>query len=143
MDVAHLLATKGHDVTTVSAERPVRDAVELLRERGIGALVVVDGRGPLAGILSERDVVRALARSGAGALDERVRDLMTADVVTCEPATTITALMTTMTERRIRHVPVLDDGRLVGLVSIGDVVKARVDDLERERRELLDYVSAR
>ena len=143
MNVTSLLGAKGSDVATVSAERSVGDAVHLLRERRIGALVVVDGQGPLAGILSERDVVRALAEDGPDVTARRVRDLMTADVVTCEPATTVTTLMTIMTERRIRHVPVVEDGHLVGLVSIGDVVKARVDELERERRELLDYVSGR
>ncbi len=143
MNVAHLLATKGRDVATINQERSVRDAVAMLRERGIGALVVVGGTGPLTGILSERDVVRAFAREGADALDLRVAALMSTSVTTCEESTSVNELMTTMTEKRIRHVPVVQGGLLVGIVSIGDVVKARVTELENEKRDLLEYVSAR
>ena len=143
MNVAHLLATKGRDVATINQERSVRDAVAMLKQRGIGALVVVGGTGPLTGILSERDVVRAFAREGADALDLRVAALMSTSVTTCEEATSVNELMTTMTEKRIRHVPVVQGGLLVGIVSIGDVVKARVTELENEKRDLLEYVSAR
>ncbi len=143
MNVAHLLATKGRDVATINQERSVRDAVAMLKERGIGALVVVGGTGPLTGILSERDVVRAFAREGADALDLRVAALMSTSVTTCEESTSVNELMTTMTEKRIRHVPVVQGGLLVGIVSIGDVVKARVTELENEKRDLLEYVSAR
>ena len=143
MNVAHLLATKGRDVATINQERTVRDAVAMLKERGIGALVVVGGTGPLTGILSERDVVRAFAREGADALDLRVAALMSTSVTTCEESTSVNELMTTMTEKRIRHVPVVQGGLLVGIVSIGDVVKARVTELENEKRDLLEYVSAR
>jgi CBS domain-containing protein len=143
VNVAHLLATKGRDVATINQERSVRDAVAMLKERGIGALVVVGGTGPLTGILSERDVVRAFAREGADALDLRVAALMSTSVTTCEESTSVNELMTTMTEKRIRHVPVVQDGLLVGIVSIGDVVKARVTELENEKRDLLEYVSAR
>ena len=143
MNVAHLLATKGRDVATINQERSVHDAVAMLKERGIGALVVVGGTGPLTGIVSERDVVRAFAREGADALDLRVAALMSTSVTTCEGATTVNELMTTMTEKRIRHVPVVQCGLLVGIVSIGDVVKARVTELENEKRDLLEYVSAR
>ncbi len=143
MNVSHLLATKGRDVATINQERSVRDAVAMLKERGIGALVVVGSVGPLTGVLSERDVVRAIARDGADALDERVSALMSTDVTTCTEATSVNQLMSLMTEKRIRHVPVVESAMLVGLVSIGDVVKARVHELENEKRDLLDYVSAR
>ncbi|MHB8334997.1 MAG: CBS domain-containing protein [Acidimicrobiales bacterium] len=143
MNVANLLATKGRDVATINQERTVRDAVAMLKARGIGALVVVGGTGPLTGILSERDVVRAFAREGDNALDLRVAALMSTSVTTCEESTSVNELMTTMTEKRIRHVPVVQGGLLVGIVSIGDVVKARVTELENEKRDLLEYVSAR
>ncbi len=143
MNVAQLLASKGREVATINQERSVRDAVAMLKERGIGALVVVGGAGPLTGILSERDVVRAIAREGADALDLRVSALMSTDVTTCTEATSVNQLMSLMTEKRIRHVPVVESSLLVGLVSIGDVVKARVNELESEKRDLLDYVSAR
>ncbi len=143
MNVAHLLATKGREVATINQERSVRDAVAMLKERGIGALVVVGGTGPLTGILSERDVVRAFAREGADALELRVASLMSSEVTTCDESTSVNELMTLMTDKRIRHVPVVQGGLLVGLVSIGDVVKARVNELELEKRDLLEYVTAR
>jgi CBS domain-containing protein len=143
MNVTHLLSIKGREVTTISPQRSVRDALDVLREHGIGALVVRGATAPFDGILSERDIVRALAADGAAALDHTVDELMTREVNVCEESTSLASLMTLMTEKRIRHVPVVRDGQLTGLVSIGDVVKARVDELERERRELLDYVSAR
>ena len=143
MHVTSLLDTKGRDVATVDQAVSVRDAVGLMKDRSIGALVVTGAVAPLVGIISERDVVRHLALRGAGILDESVATLMSTSVTTCDPLTSCTTLMGMMTEHRIRHVPVLDEGRLVGLVSIGDVVKARFDELEREKRDLLDYVSAR
>ena len=143
MKVSHLLETKGSEVSTISQERTVKDAVALLKERGIGALVVTGATPPLVGMFSERDVVRALATSGEKALDQKVADLMSRDVVTCTLATDLTELMTTMTERRFRHVPVVEDDRLLGLISIGDVVKARLEELEHDKRDLLDYVSGR
>jgi CBS domain-containing protein len=141
--VSQVLSVKGHDVATISQERTVADALALLKERGIGALVVTGPAVPLAGIFSERDAVRALATSGAAALDQKVADLMSADVVTCQESTDLTQLMVTMTEHRIRHVPVVEESKLVGLVSIGDVVKARLEELEHDKRDLLDYVSGR
>lgn len=143
MKVAQLLGAKGREVSTISQERSISDAVALLKERGIGALVVTGPQPPLAGILSERDVVRALATRGADALSLTVSELMSREVVTCHGSTELNDLMVTMTQRRIRHVPVVEDGRLTGLVSIGDVVKSRIDELETEKRELLDYVSGR
>jgi signal-transduction protein with cAMP-binding, CBS, and nucleotidyltransferase domain len=143
MDVSSLLATKGRVVHTIAHTASINDAVTKLHDERVGALVVTGDRPPLVGLLSERDIVMRLAEDGVSILDRAVADLMTTDVATCAPSTTVMELMTVMTERRIRHVPVLEDNELVGLVSIGDVVKLRLDELERERRELLEYVSAR
>jgi CBS domain-containing protein len=143
MNVTTLLEGKGHDVATIDQAAPVTDALSAMREHGIGALVVTGATPPLVGIVSERDVVRHLAERGASILDEPVSALMSSSVTTCDPTTSATTLMGIMTEHRIRHIPVLEENRLVGIVSIGDVVKARFDELERERRDLLDYVSAR
>jgi CBS domain-containing protein len=134
---------KQQNVATISQERTVNDALLLLKERGIGALVVTGPTPPLVGIFSERDAVRALATSGADALNMTVAQLMSTDVKTCDVTTTVTELMGLMTERRIRHLPVVHDNQLVGMISIGDVVKARFDELEHEKKDLLDYVSAR
>ena len=143
MHVSDLLAAKGRDVATISQESSVASALGVLRDRGIGAIVVTSSVAPLSGILSERDVVRALAIHGAAALDMAVSDLMSSTVTTCTEENSLDELMTLMTQQRIRHVPVVVDDALVGLVSIGDVVKARVDELERDRRELIEYVNAR
>jgi CBS domain-containing protein len=141
--VSQLLATKGHDVATISQERSVTDALALLKEHGIGALVVTGAKAPLVGIISERDVVRALATSGESALQQKVAELMSTEVSVCNESTELNELMTTMTEKRIRHVPVVEDGHLTGLISIGDVVKARLEELEHDKKDLLDYVSGR
>lgn len=143
MQVKNLLAVKGREVATISQERSVADALALLKERGIGALVVTGASAPLVGIFSERDVVRALAVRGAATLELKVADLMSIGVTTCDELTSVTTLMGLMTEHHIRHIPVIDSERLVGMVSIGDVVKARFDELEHEKKDLLDYVSAR
>jgi CBS domain-containing protein len=143
MKVSQLLEIKGHDVSTISQERSIADAVALLKERRIGALVVTNAKAPLVGMFSERDVVRALALSGEKALTQKVAEFMSRDVVTCTTSTELNELMKTMTERRFRHIPVVEDEHLIGLVSIGDVVKARLDELEQDKRYLLDYVSGR
>ncbi len=143
MRVSNLLTTKGHEVATISQERNVTDALAMLKERGVGALVVTGPVAPLVGILSERDVVRALATQGVDALQAKVADLMTREVRVCDEDTSMADLMGLMTQHHIRHVPVVHDATLVGLVSIGDVVKARLDELEADKKELLDYVSAR
>ena len=142
MRVSDLLATKGREVATISQERTVSDAIQVLKERGIGALVVTGPTPPFAGIVSERDIVRAVATRGAAALDETVAQIMSSEVTKCDEDTAVEILMGLMTERRIRHVPVVHDGTLVGMVSIGDVVKARFDQLEHEKKDLLDYVSS-
>lgn len=141
--VSQLLATKGREVATISQERTVSDALAVLKERGIGALVVTGATPPLVGIFSERDIVRALATSGERALQQKVSELMSRNVSVCTESTELNELMTTMTERRIRHVPVVENGLLVGLVSIGDVVKARLEELEHDKKDLLNYVSGR
>ena len=143
MRVSHLLVNKGHDVATISQGRSVAEAVALLKERGIGALVVTGANPPLVGILSERDVVRALATNGEAALRMKVSDLMSKEVSVCTADSELTTVMVTMTERRFRHVPVIDGDRLIGIISIGDVVKARLEELETDRRDLLNYVSGR
>ena len=143
MQVKEILERKGREVATVSQSRTVADALALLRERGIGALVVSGAETPIAGIFSERDAVRAIAVHGASALAMSVSEFMSAEVTTCTESTTVDRLMEMMTEHRIRHVPVADEGQLTGMISIGDVVKWRVEDLERDKRELIDYVSAR
>ena len=141
MQVSVLLMAKGSAVVTVAPHVSTVDVLATLAEHGIGAVVVsADGRR-IDGVLSERDVVRALARQGATALDEPVSRWMTSEVVTCQPDTTVEELMTTMTERRIRHVPVVIDGALAGVVSIGDVVKDRISALEQETAVLHQYIA--
>jgi len=143
MQVAKILARKGADVFTIEPDATVAVAVAVLGERHVGALIVSSDGTTVAGIVSERDVVRRLAELGPGVLDQPVSSVMTAEVVTCTPAATTEELMGVVTERRIRHVPVLEDDRLTGLVSIGDVVAARVRELEEEAQLLHDYISAR
>jgi CBS domain-containing protein len=141
MTVARILADKGRSVVTIEPERSLDEAVHILAEKSIGALVVSDEAGAVLGILSERDIMRALARKGAAALDGRVRDHMTGSVVTCERSTSVEEVMHIMTEGRFRHVPVIEDGRLAGLVSIGDVVKRRIAAVEAEHQAMRDYIT--
>lgn len=139
--VRELIGHKGDRVVTIAPQAPVAEAVAQLARHGIGALVVSDdGRG-IAGVLSERDVVRHLAATGASALELAVERVMTTEVETCGWETTTDELVMLMTERRFRHVPVVDEGALVGIVSIGDVVRARMDDLIAERDDLQAYVA--
>jgi len=126
---------------TIRPDATVRDMVRVLEENRIGALVVSEDEGKtLVGIISERDVVRELNRVGGSVLDEPVRNLMTTDVYTCVPEDELETLAHTMTEKRVRHLPVVVDGELQALVSIGDVVKHRIDELQAERDQLVDYV---
>jgi CBS domain-containing protein len=141
VNVRSILAQKGTDVATVGADHTLADAAAALRDRGVGALVVTSDGAHIAGIVSERDVVRAVAAHGASALGRSVGSVMTADVVTCVDADAVEHLMSLMTERRIRHIPVIDDaGRLSGIVSIGDVVNARVRELHHENQALSEYL---
>ena len=141
MTVASILAHKGRDVVTASATISVSDAVQMLAARKIGAIVIVEDRDRVIGILSERDIVRAIARGGADAMDERVSDIMTRDVITCTEVETINRVMTRMTRGRFRHLPVVEDGHLMGIVSIGDVVKARIEQIEHEAEEMRAYIA--
>lgn len=140
MRVSDVLNTKGGDVVRVSPDTLVRDLVALLAEHNIGAAVVSTPSAAVAGIVSERDVVRRLAH-GTGVLDATVAEIMTSDVRTAEPEESVVSLMRLMTEHRIRHVPVVVAGELHGLVSIGDVVKSRIGELEFERDQLSSYVT--
>jgi CBS domain-containing protein len=143
MNVAALLARKGAYVATAAPLDPVRVALATLVQHRIGALVVTSDGETVEGIASERDIVRGLERSGAQVLDETVASIMSTGVYTCSPEDDLASLMEVMTAQRIRHLPVVRDGVLSGIVSIGDVVKARVDDLELERKLLDDYIHAR
>jgi CBS domain-containing protein len=139
MTVRAILDLKGRDVVTIAPEKTLADAAELLSRNKIGAVVVVVGER-VSGILSERDIVRTIARSGAAALDGKIVDCMTSTVVTCGPHDTMAAVMNRMTAGRFRHLPVMDEGRLAGIVSIGDVVKFRLAEIERESSMLRDYI---
>ena len=141
MNVQSILGTKGFDVATVGQEASLADAAARLRDRGVGALVVSDDGRHIDGIVSERDVVRALAAHGAGALGRTVGSVMSTTVVTCVADDSVEDLMSSMTERRIRHLPVVDEqGLLAGIVSIGDVVKARLSQLQVENDALTEYI---
>jgi CBS domain-containing protein len=142
MTVAAILDTKGTSVVTASPAMTMTEAVALLAGKHIGALVVRDDAGALRGILSERDVVRALARDGGAALARPLADYMTAEVETTERAEIMPSLMERMTNGRFRHMPVMEEGRLLGIVSIGDVVKFRVAEIEAEAHAMREYIRA-
>jgi len=141
MTVRTILSLKGRDVTTILPQATLADAARLLSEKRIGAVVVAGPGQTVAGILSERDIVRALSKHGAGALTHTVESVMTREVVTCTLEETIPALMQRMTAGRFRHVPVVEHGRLAGIVSIGDVVKHRIEEVERESQALKEYIA--
>ncbi len=140
MTVKAILARKGSDVLTAEPTASLADAVKLLNTRRIGALVVTGPDRRIIGILSERDIVRTVAEKGEGALAGSVADAMTRKVVTCTMSDTVAELMERMTEGKFRHVPVLEQGRLAGIVSIGDVVKSRLHEMEQETDALRDYI---
>ena len=141
MQISQLLRHKGRDVATIDGAETVRTALAMLAEHGVGALVVSSDGRRVEGIVSERDVARGLHSRGAELLTDPVSSLMTAEVHTCPPGARVNDLAQTMTDHRVRHVPVVDDdGVLIGIVSIGDVVKARLDELEDERKHLQDYI---
>jgi CBS domain-containing protein len=141
MQIDRILRTKGNAVATVSPTASVGEAARDLAQHGVGALVVSSDGESIDGILSERDVTRAVGTHGAGALDQRVDELMTREVTTCSRHDTVDHLAEIMTARRVRHLPVVHDGRLVGIVSIGDVVKHRLDELQHETETLHEYIS--
>jgi CBS domain-containing protein len=141
MRVHDVLASKGSDaVHTIAPDATVRELLEVLAEHNIGALVVSADGATMLGIVSERDIVRKL-RDADNARDTAVADIMTTDVRVCSPEDSFGDLMALMTKHRVRHVPVLDDGRLVGVLSIGDAVKHRMEQLEFERDQLNNYVA--
>ena len=142
MLISQLLRHKDPEVATIDGSASVRSALALLAGKGIGALVVSSDGRRVDGIVSERDVARGLHVRGADLLADPVSSVMTADVHVCPPDAHVEALARTMTDLRVRHVPVVADGVLVGIVSIGDVVKARLDELEDERRQLVDYIQS-
>ncbi len=143
MQVRHILRGKGRDITTIASDASLADAARLLTDKKIGALVVKGDGGALAGIISERDLVHAIAARGCDALDDSVADHMTRGPHTCVESDTVELVMEVMTRGRFRHVPVLDDGmQLCGMVSIGDVVKTRIDETVAEATALRDYISA-
>jgi CBS domain-containing protein len=141
MNVHTILRTKGKSVVTIHPDATVERAVAVLRLSGIGALVVSDDGETVVGILSERDIVEALGRLGGDLLAVSVAEVMTSPVVTCEPEDSVADLMAEMTNRRIRHFPVLDDGRLTGIVSIGDLVKNRLDEIEFEAHSMRSFIA--
>ncbi|MDA0566133.1 CBS domain-containing protein [Streptomonospora sp. S1-112] len=140
MLIAEILRAKGARVETIPPDATVADLLTRLARRNIGAVVVVRD-GAVAGIASERDVVRGLEQRGSDLLTAPVSDIMTAAVITCAPDDTVDTLTVVMTENRVRHVPVLSAGRLAGIVSIGDVVKSRIQQLEQDRRQLESYIT--
>ncbi|RUM98653.1 CBS domain-containing protein [Pseudaminobacter arsenicus] len=141
MTVKAILEQKGHDVFTLGPNEKLTEAIKILAEHRIGALVITNGDRKIVGILSERDIVRVLAREGAAALDQSVRAAMTPKVNICNENHTVNELMEIMTKGRFRHLPVEKDGMLDGIVSIGDVVKRRIEDVEREAAEIRAYIA--
>ena len=141
MTIRAVLSRKGNAVVDITPDISLMDAVKVLRQHRIGALLVVqDGR--IEGVLSERDVVRAIGNHGAAALGHLVTSAMTSPVITCAPGDTVASAMSLMTERRFRHLPVVEQGTLVGMVSIGDLVKHRIEASEAEAAALKDYITA-
>ncbi len=140
MRIADILRHKGDFVATISPDKSVSELVTRLAEHRVGALVVSEDGTSIAGIVSERDVVRRLATAGQDVLVDQVSTIMTAEVTTCSPEDGIDDLMRVMTERRVRHLPVVQDGELIGIVSIGDVVKRRIDELTTEVDQLVGYL---
>jgi len=142
MYVETILRKKGDTVITVKPDCLVSEAAKILHENRIGAALVRNAAGKIVGILSERDVVRGVARHGETCLAMRVDELMTSPVISCAPTDSIDYLMELMTERRVRHLPVMEHGKLLGIVSIGDVVKQRISEIEHESEALRQYIAA-
>jgi len=140
MTVSTILAAKGRDVVTIEPSASLAAAAKLLAEKRIGAVLILGADGRIGGILSERDIIHALAERGTGALDEPVSGTMTRKVSTCTESETVSSIMERMTAGKFRHVPVVDQGRLVGMVSIGDVVKHRLHAMERDSAAMHDYI---
>lgn len=142
MLIAHVIREKGATIHTLPADATLAEAARELEKRRVGALVVLDGEGALAGVFSERDLVREVARRGAAALSDQVRSAMTRQVITARLDETIDEGLGRMTDRRVRHLPVIDQQRLVGIVSIGDLVKHRIAAVEAEAAAMQAYITA-
>ncbi len=141
MKVEQILRSKGADVFAVRSDDSIAQAVGVLNDRNIGAVIVQDAAGDVVGILSERDVVRRLGQKGVAAMDMQVCDCMTGNPYTCTPEDSVDELMSKMTEKRIRHLPVTAGGKIVGVVSIGDVVKRKIEETEMEAAALKEYIA--
>lgn len=142
MRVAQILQTKGAAVHTVSVTAPIADVVEVLNANNIGAVIVTERDGSIAGVLSERDVVRRLGQSRSSVMELKAKACMTPDPITCTPEDTSDVLMSLMTRHRIRHVPIVENGKLAGVVSIGDVVRVRMEEVEQEAAALREYIAS-
>ncbi|WP_417690013.1 CBS domain-containing protein [Roseibium sp.] len=141
MTVAAILSGKGRDIISEKASTPLSRICEVLAEKGIGAILITDGSGHIEGIISERDIVKAVARQGSKALNFPVGDVMTRSVVTCSEDATINEIMNKMSQGRFRHVPVVTDEKAVGVISIGDVVKFRIAQVEQEAEHMRSYIT--
>jgi CBS domain-containing protein len=141
MTIRAILAAKGGDIVSVSSSDQVSDALALLAEKRIGAVPVIDG-GRVVGIFSERDIIYSLAKSGAAALDARIGDVMTSPAMTVDPETPVMSGLSLMTKRRIRHLPVVEGDAVIGFISIGDLVKYRIDRIEAEAAAMRDYIAS-
>ena len=141
MTIGAILAQKGRSVTTIQPNRTLRDLVDILAAKHIGAVIIADADGSMLGIISERDVVRAISKHGCDALDDLVTDYMTKDVVTTTDAESVISAVQKMSKGRFRHMPVLADGRIAGLVSTGDAVKYRLEQMEQEQSALREYIA--
>ena len=141
MTIAAILAGKGRDVISITAHQNLSEAVALLADRRIGAVPVMDG-GQVVGIFSERDVIHALSSQGAEALDRKVGDVMTSPAITVSPSEAVIGALSLMTRRRIRHLPVVEGGRVIGVVSIGDLVKYRIDRIEADAEAMRSYIQS-
>lgn len=141
MTIAAILASKGREVISITAEQSVGDAVALLAQRRVGAVPVMEGAS-VVGIFSERDVIHAIEAHGAGAMARKVADTMTAPAITVAPQEAVIGALSLMTRRRIRHLPVVEDGTLIGFVSIGDLVKFRIDRIESEAEAMRSYIQS-
>ena len=141
MTIGSILAQKGRSVTTIQPSRTLRDLIDVLAAKHIGAVIIADPDGSMYGIISERDVVRAIAKHGCDALEDLVTDYMTKDVVTTTEAETVMSAVQKMSKGRFRHMPVVADGRIAGMVSTGDAIKYRLEQMEQEQSALREYIA--
>lgn len=141
MFVSDILKSKGNEIISLAPGEPIAAALALLVERRIGSVLVIDEAGKIVGILSERDLVQCMHTLREELFAKKVSDLMTTQVVTCSPKDPVAAIMGMMTQQRFRHVPVIDDGKLVGMISIGDVVKSRIEEAQAEVEALRQYIT--